>query len=486
MQWLKYCATGILVGAMISGGAVALADNTPPVNLRDTFIVDVVKKTKAAVVRISVTKMAVLIGRGARGRGGAAPGQNGPRVKETGVGSGFIIHRDGYVVTNNHVIEDAMTIEVVTQDGKSHSAEVINADPSNDLAILKMSDLQPFPFIELADSDALTIGEPAIAIGNPFGLSFSVSSGIISAVKTEIPHPADEKPDQSMQDVLQTDAAINPGNSGGPLLNAYGQVVGINTAVFYINPNSGEPSAQNIGFAIPVNRLRDLLPDLMNPEKSKNLQYPVKFAERRMPNGPDKVDAVVYPVDQPESVLVTIDGKPVHDIVDAYDLILAAHDGQALKLGFSDGQTRSVVGKPLPADPTVVLARDRLGLLVKPMTPLMAGQLFTQQDDGLFVEGIVPGGPADRGGKFSKGDILTGMTISVDRQPTRIKNLDDFAKYMSSIALDAKLRVRVARGDMTSIIILNLGAAATQPSTIQPSTTQPSITQTSITPAAQQ
>jgi S1-C subfamily serine protease len=124
------------------------------------------------------------------------------------------------------------------------------------------------------------------------------------------------------------------------------------------------------------------------------------------------------------------------------------------------------MGKPLPLEPGIALARERLGLIVKLMTPLMAGELNIQQDDGLYIDGIVPGGVAEHVGKLVKGDILTGLTLSADRQPTPIRNLDDLAKYLKDLAPDAKLRMTIARGDSRKVILFDLAAATTQPTTM--------------------
>src|SRR5208337_2106089 len=170
------------------------------------------------------------------------------RVPANSLGSGFIIHADGYVVTNNHVIDRAREITVELADGRKLPASLISADADADLAILKINTDKPLPVLELGDSSDLMIGEPTIAVGNPFGYSHTVSTGIVSALHRDL---KDREGKVSLSELIQTDAAINPGNSGGPLLNAYGQVIGINTAI--------RGDAQGIGFAIAVSSLRDLL-----------------------------------------------------------------------------------------------------------------------------------------------------------------------------------------------------------------------------------
>ena len=177
------------------------------------------------------------------------PQQRGPRTAQS-LGSGFVISADGFVVTNNHVIEDADEITVNFPDGSSYDATLVGTDPKTDIAILKIEGEKPFPFVAFGDSDAARVGDWVLAIGNPFGLGGSVSAGIISARNRDI----DAGP---YDDFIQTDAAINRGNSGGPLFNMDGQVVGVNTAI--ISPSGG---SIGIGFSVPskiVSRVVDQL-----------------------------------------------------------------------------------------------------------------------------------------------------------------------------------------------------------------------------------
>jgi serine protease Do len=173
-------------------------------------------------------------------------GPRGPQ-KRTGLGTGFVIDPAGYVVTNAHVVEDADTVRVKLADDREIDAEVVGRDPKLDLALLKLSDAKGLPAATLGSSEALRVGEHVLAVGNPFGLGHTVTLGIVSAKARAIgAGPYD--------DFIQTDASINPGNSGGPLFNWRGEVVGINTAI--------RAGANGIGFAIPVDALKDILPQL--------------------------------------------------------------------------------------------------------------------------------------------------------------------------------------------------------------------------------
>ena len=175
----------------------------------------------------------------------------GPLPQE-GTGSGFILDRDGHIVTNNHVVEGARSIEVTLFDSTRVPAEIVGLDPLNDLAVIRIdvpsAKLNP---VELGNSDALRVGQRAIAIGNPFGLDWTLTAGVVSSLGR--PLQIDEQ--RYLYNVVQTDAAINPGNSGGPLLDSHGRVIGVNTAI-----RSG---AENIGFAVPVNTVKRVVPELI-------------------------------------------------------------------------------------------------------------------------------------------------------------------------------------------------------------------------------
>ena len=176
-----------------------------------------------------------------------------PQIPENrqiqGTGSGFIINADGYILTNNHVVEGAKEVIVTIGDTQEYQAQVVGRDPKTDLAVLKITPREPLSVASLGDSDQLRVGDWVLAIGNPFGLSHTVTSGIVSAKGRVIgAGPYDN--------FIQTDASINPGNSGGPLYNMKGEVVGINTAII--------PNGQGIGFAIPIDTAKPLIPQLVS------------------------------------------------------------------------------------------------------------------------------------------------------------------------------------------------------------------------------
>jgi putative serine protease PepD len=176
-------------------------------------------------------------------------------VPQAGTGSGFLIDEQGHIVTNNHVVADAKSLEVTLADGTKVPATLVGRDPNNDLAVIKISvPGRRLQFIPLGDSGTLQIGQLAIAIGNPFGLDRTVTTGVISSLNRSLRSDSGRE----MRGIIQTDAAINPGNSGGPLLNSRGEVIGINSAIF--SPSGG---SVGIGFAIPVNTAKRLIPQLI-------------------------------------------------------------------------------------------------------------------------------------------------------------------------------------------------------------------------------
>ncbi len=227
---------------------------------------DIAEKIQPAVVNISTTQTigAIIEQIPQTGNGEELPRsrENNPihQFKRRSLGSGLIIEKDGYIITNNHVIEASNEIRVKLSDDQEFQAKMIGRDVKTDIALIKIEPVkQELPVAALGNSDALRVGEWVIAVGNPYGLSQTVTAGIISAKGRVIGGPYD--------DFIQTDASINPGNSGGPLVNINGEVIGINSAIFgQVEQNR---FAQGIGFAIPINIVRDVVDDLQQYGKVK-------------------------------------------------------------------------------------------------------------------------------------------------------------------------------------------------------------------------
>jgi len=444
----RIAAVAMLVMIAGSGIGARADDATQAINLRKTVVVQVVERVKPAVVNISARTVVTRR---------INPFGNDPffqqfdmgdlvKVPANSLGSGFIIHRDGYVVTNNHVIDHARQITVQQADGKTFDAQVVAADPHADLAILKINSDKPFDTVELGDSSDLMIGEPAIAIGNALGYSHSVSTGIVSALHRDIRENAGGG--NEISDLIQTDAAINPGNSGGPLLNAYGQVIGINTAI--------RSDAQNIGFAIPVNRLRELIPELMNPATAKKLDVGVKLTEERKLSPPANIVADVHEAGADGKEVKAIDGTPLTNIVDAYDLLLKGKLGQPMTLTLADGTTQTIVPKIAPLPDAILQAKDRLGLTVEQLTPALADKYHLNDDDGLLIDAVLRDSAAANAG-VQPGDILVALA------GTQISTTDDLASVLARLPQAGTVHIGISREGEVGFGDITLPAAKTMP-----------------------
>lgn len=442
MRWCRGgCVAVMVAGAWVAGllcqppGAMA----QPGINLRETVTVEVVRRAKGAVVYITAEKVAAR---------SVSPFGNDPFFghigrqtileRQNSLGSGFVIHERGYIVTNNHVIDRARQIRVQLADGRLFPAEVISADPDADLAILKVDAGEPLQPLELGDSSDLMIGEPVIAVGNPLGFSYSVSTGIVSAIHREIRPQPNSAP---LTDLIQTDAAINPGNSGGPLLNAYGQVIGINTAI--------RGDAQNIGFAIQVNRLRDLIPALLDPASVRRIALPIELSERRELTPPSNVRSIVEVMTPggPEPV-ESIDGHPPRDIVDAYVRLLEADLKRGVEVVVG-GRSQRIVGTVQSIPDSAAIARRRLGMTVVQVTPELARQLRLIIEDGLLVTEVVPRSIAERA-QLQPGDIIFQIGLY------RVRTLEDLGDLLSRLPDRGNVRVGLLRNGAVGYTVLRL------------------------------
>ncbi len=289
-----------------------------------------------------------------------------PVPERGGTGSGFVLEDRGYILTNNHVVENAESLEVTLADKSKHVAKLVGRDPNNDLAVVQISAAkEKLTPLKLGDSDQLQVGQWAIAIGNPFGLERTVTRGVVSALGRSLRSDTGRQ----IRNIIQTDAAINPGNSGGPLLNSRGEVIGINTAIF--TPSGG---SVGIGFAIPVNTAKRLLPQLIGrgrashpwmgiqglditPSVAKTLNLPVKegvMIGQVNPNGPAaqaglrgsqrRVRVGNYLVSVGGDIVVGLDGKNVASVD---DLIAYLEDkkkpGEELRVDIlRDGKAMSI------------------------------------------------------------------------------------------------------------------------------------------------
>jgi serine protease Do len=370
------------------------------------------------------------------------------------LGSGFVISSDGYIVTNNHVVEDVDTIKVAFQDETERDAEIIGRDPKTDIALIRVHTDEPLFALPLGDSSAVRPGEWVVAIGNPFGLEHTVTAGIVSA-KHRVIGPG------SYDDYIQTDAAINPGNSGGPLLNLRGEVIGINTAI--------NPRANTIGFAVPINMAKQILPQLrskgsvtrgwlgvviqhITPELTEALGLENEkgaLVSKVMPDGPADEAGVEH-----GDVIVEFDGQPIEDWNELPRVVAATPVGKSVKLVVvRNGKHKTLKvtvgaldeGETLAARAEPEGGTAAFGLRVQDLTPEIAEQLDVEPDVGVLVTGVEPGSPAEEAG-LRRGDVI----LEVDR--TEVTSTSDLQARLGSAETRALLLVR--RGDATIFVPL--------------------------------
>ncbi|MGP3698138.1 DegQ family serine endoprotease [Rhodobacter sp. NSM] len=335
-----------------------------------------------------------------------------------GLGSGFLVSNDGVIVTNNHVVENATDMKVKLEDGREFKAEVVGTDPMTDIAVIKLKDASDLPFVELGDSDRLRVGDAVVAVGNPFGLGGTVTSGIVSAMGRNINSgPYD--------DYIQTDAAINRGNSGGPLFDTEGKVVGMNTAIF--SPSGG---SVGIGFSIPANTVRDVVDQLQeNGSVSRGwlgVTIQPMTPEIAQAMGLEGADGALVaevqdgsPADEgglkSGDVITAVNGQDVTERSSLPRLIAAIPNGQEATLAVQrDGREREVtvtIGELTPDRTRVAESQSPevlgapLGIEVQPLQPSLARQLgLPDGASGVVVTAVDPAGPnADR---LAPGDVI--------------------------------------------------------------------------------
>jgi serine protease Do len=345
---------------------------------------------------------------------------------EQGSGSGFIISADGYILTNNHVVEGAEQVIVRLLDRREFKAKVVGTDPNTDVAVLKI-DARQLPPVALGNSDDSRVGEWVLAIGNPLGegLTFTVTSGIVSA-KGRALNGLPGRGQGSIQDFIQTDAAINPGNSGGPLVSVRGEVIGINSAIA-----SETGFYSGYGFAIPINLARTVMNQLIQDGKVHRAALGVSIDNVTLNDsayvGHHEIRAVVVKyitsVDspakaagiEPGDIIVAVDGKPVEYVGQLQQVIGFRRPGDVVKVEVArkGGVRKTFDVKLQPLNDTPQVATDeengdtdsadaptgsamgRLGISVEPVTPAAAQQLNIPTDSrGLIVTDVTPGGPA--------------------------------------------------------------------------------------------
>jgi serine protease Do len=395
--------------------------------------------------------------------------QRQPQI-EHGMGSGVVISPDGYIVTNNHVVDGAVDVRVTTSNRRILKAKVIGTDPVTDLAVIKVdaSDLASVPW---GDSKQLRQGQTVLAFGNPYGFRFTVTRGIVSALNRANPDPSDRsKPGE----FIQTDAAINPGNSGGALVNARGELVGINT--FLISPSG---SFSGMGFAIPAQIVRPTVETLIRDGKVSHGHIGIGIADMTPENakffdGASATGAVVTQVDadspggkaglQIGDVITEIDGQKVTDSGELQVNVGQKQPGTKLELTvLRDGKTMKV-----PVTLEALGSRNaegnessgeshgkaRWGVGLGNLTPDLREQLQAPRDvHGAVIEHVQPGSPADNAG-LQQGDII----LEVNRK--KVQSVSDVQQALSSVPKGQDALLLVWSNGGNSFRVLHAGDGA--------------------------
>jgi serine protease Do len=382
--------------------------------------------------------------------------RGGGEYQVPSLGSGFVISPDGYIVTNNHVIEDVDKIVVVFDTGDELEAKIVGRDPKTDIALIKVEPETPLAALSLGDSDAVRPGEWVVAIGNPFGLEHTVTAGIVSAKHRNIGQG-------KYDDFIQTDAAINPGNSGGPLLNLRGEVIGINTAI--------NPRANTIGFTVPINMAKQVLPMLradghvtrgwlgvviqpLTPELASEFGLSDEvgaLVSRVLPDGPAKSAGLKV-----GDVIMEFDGHAIAEWNDLPRVVAVTPVGKKVDVivvrGSKRKKLRVAVGtleEPQLADsPGESRGPSVFGLSAQDLTPELAQQLGVEEGTGVVITDVRPGSPAAKA-DLRRGDVI----VEVDRSP--VTDVGDLRSKLEGA--DERVLMLISRGDATLFIPMKRG-----------------------------
>jgi serine protease Do len=375
--------------------------------------------------------------------------QQQPQQQQAG-GSGFIVSSDGYIVTNNHVIKDASLVTVVLNDGREFEAVVKGSDSRTDLAVLKI-EADDLPYLTFGDSDHLRAGDMVFAVGNPFGLEGTITQGIVSAKGRQDLGIA------TYEDFIQTDAAINPGNSGGPLLNARGEVVGVNTAIF-----SRSGGYMGIGLAIPSKMVQPVIDQIMEKGTVKRAYLGIVLQPI------DKELAAACGLDKPEGILISdivkespaakaglqqgdiiiqYNGKAVKNVNKFRNDIAMMNPGTTIQLKILRNNKPQVISVELGSqnDGEVISAEvtQKLGIELENLTPEMANKLGYASDvTGVVISKVKPGSAAAMAG-LRPSFLITGVAIDWNNQKP-VKNIGEFDAALQQLG-DKKYIILIVR-----------------------------------------
>jgi serine protease Do len=385
-------------------------------------------------------------------------GDQAPRdFRQRSLGTGFIIDTQGFILTNNHVVEQTDEIKVTLNDKTEFNAKIIGRDPKTDLALIRIEPHHALTALPLGDSDKLEVGDWVIAIGNPFGLGHTVTAGIVSAKYRQIGAGA-------YDNFIQTDASINPGNSGGPLLNTAGEVIGVNTAIF-----SQSGGSVGIGFAIPINMAKDLLPQLkkgkvvrgwlgvMIQEITPELKDKLELKEEK---GALVGDVVAEgPADKAGikrgDVIVSFDGKEISQANDLPFIVGSTPVGKTVTVGVirkgkkEHFQVQIEELKEEREAQAVSEARPNLGLTVREITPELARNFGLAETGGVVVVQVQNNTPAQEAG-LAPGDII----LEMDRVP--VKDMEQFNQMIGGYKIGDTILFLISRRGSTLYLTLKV------------------------------
>ncbi len=377
------------------------------------------------------------------------------RYKRTSLGSGVIIDgKRGFILTNEHVIKKTGTINVVLKDGREFSAQIVGADPDSDLAVLRIASKSQLPGIEMGDSDNIMIGETVFAIGNPFGFSNTVTTGVISATNRSF-----RVNDTVYHDFIQTDASINPGNSGGPLLNINGELIGINTAIY--------AKAQGIGFAIPINKAKRIVSDLIKYGEVVHawIGITVQKIDERLSqylNLSDNIGVLVKKVENNSPAYKAGIGNGDIILSIGTTKIYSEKDYQTIMRDFSEGETIDIKilrnGKEkrfavkatvFPKELAMDLAYNLLGIAVENLSIKNRYRYKTDAREGVVISDLYPQSYLARIGAIP-GDIIRQMN------DITINNIKDFDKAIIKYRQKSSVVILLQRGNQLYNITVKL------------------------------
>jgi len=384
-------------------------------------------------------------------------GQIPKKYKQTSLGTGFIIDKKGFILTNNHVVEQTDEIRVLTAEGKEFAAKIVGRDPMTDLALIRIKSDTPFIPLVLGDSNRLEVGDWVVAIGNPFGLGNTVTAGIVSAKYRQIGAGA-------YDNFIQTDTPINPGNSGGPLLDIDGEVIGINTAIF-----SQSGGSVGIGFAIPINMVKDLLPQLkkgkvirgwigvmtqkITPELKDKLDLPDEkgaLVSDVVPRGPADESGI-----KRGDVIVAFDGKSIRESRELPYIVGSTSVGKTVFveiLRHREKMRAEVrIGELKTEEENQQLSKGDavFGMTLQEVTPELSQQYELAETSGLIIVDIENNSPAAEA-DLRSGDIL----LEVDRTP--VKSIAAFGRKIRQYKKGDTILFLINRDGSTLFLTLKI------------------------------